>query len=204
VKNVSKIYVPSMIGFSGGDTLVKRGNASILVEKTCGSGRIILSSTNAFDNNYIANFDNTKLVLQIVKYLVEDNSPVISPQFPRPKDEMIAYYNSEGTVGDSLKSISQFPGAEGKIVLGWSDYGPIIESYSLKSIADSASPASLIVSTQFYDIQPILKKQVALDTGYTLSSDDSISDLATFYATTNDSEALDTAKRLNASYLLFS
>ena len=203
-KDISKVYIPGFQGFSGGTAVVTKGGSAVIAEKSCNKGTIVLSASNSFDNNHITKFDNAKLALNIVKYLANDSTQVSIPSFTAPEDEIAAYYNSIGSVGDAVKTISQMQDAEGKVVLAWWDYGTTIQSHNLKAIANSASPSSLAILSSFADIPASLQYQIASELGYKFSSDDTINDLSILHATTNDTKALDIIQRNNASYLLFS
>jgi len=203
-KGVSRVYIQGLQGISGGTNIISKGDTSVIAEGSCGSGKEVISASNAFNNRNIARYDNARLALQIVKYLANDSIQVKILEFPKPQDEMVAYYNSVGSIGDALKTISQDTGSKGKIMLAWWDYGAIIESYGMKAAADYASPAALPVMTEFFDVPRLLREQVARELGYGLSSDDTMKDLAVMHATTNESEALDVVKRNNATYIMFS
>jgi len=203
-EGVSRVYIQGLQGISGGTSIVSKGDVSAIVEGSCGTGKEVISSSNAFNNRNIARYDNARLALQIVKYLANDSTQVKIPKFPKPQDEIIAYYNSVGSVGDAVKTVSQDNSSNGKTMLAWWDYGTTIESYGLKSIADYASPAALPVITEFFDVPRLLRAQVARELGYELSSDDAMKDLAVLHATTNESEALDVVRGNNATYVMFS
>jgi len=203
-REISKVYIPGLQGYDGGNLIVPKGSKAVIAEKSCNLGVIIFSASSAFDNNNIVKFENAKLALQIVKYLADDPSQVVIPSFPKPEDEMIAYFNSFGSIGDALSTIFNNSEAKGKTVLAWWDYGTTIESYKMEAIANSASPLSLVTLALFSDIPAVLQYRVASELGFNFSSDDSIKDLATFYSTINETEAMEVIKRNNASYLLFS
>jgi hypothetical protein len=203
-KGVSRVYIQGIQGISGGTGIISKGDIPVIAEGSCGSGKEVISASNAFNNRNIARYDNARLALQIVKYLANDSTQVKIPEFPKPQDEMVAYYNSVGSVGDAIKTVSQDPGSNGKTMLAWWDYGTTIESYNMKAVADYASPAALPVMTEFFDVPRLLQAQVAGELGYNLSSDDAMRDLAVMHATTNESEALDIVKRNNATYIMFS
>jgi hypothetical protein len=204
-KGVSKIYIPGQNGFTGGDAVITRSGTAVIAEKSCNTGKVIFSASNAFDNTNMKRFDNGKLALQIVKYLANDDSSVVIPSFPEPDENTVMFFNSVGSVGDALSTISKDPVSKGKIVLAWWDFGKTIESHDMKVIADSASLSTLTTLNFWYTEVPApLRQQVAADLGTNLSSDDAIKDLATLHATTNETEAIDVIRRNNASYIMFS